>query len=231
MRAAIVIMGFGFSLLSLGALADKVLDVPQGATAKRSALRLVWVDMRGAARTVRPAAMAETATLLNAAGLDVTWQTAGGLQRAVRDEEVLVVVLPGTPSSLPRDVMGTAHPGVPGARAVWVFLSGVRQALGYSTQSGIMPPGETANVGRAIGRVIVHEIVHLTAPDRPHEATGLMAPRLGRGILIQAHIDLDPELNRVLHRAAQIGAPVEDDTTVRTVMAETGPAPARDFED
>ena len=221
MRAATVVLGFGFSLLSLGALADKAIGVPSASAAKRPMLRLVWVDIRGVGSLIHTEATAETTTILNTAGLDVAWHASDGSQRPVREDEIQVVILDSAGRAMPVDVMGTAYPGARGARTVWVFLAGIRRALGHDPRAhSSLQPAEMMSVGRAVGRVIVHEIVHLTAPDRPHAEAGLMAPRLGRVMLVQPRLQLEPGLRDVLHAAADIGQPVEPTTGVRAVLAE-----------
>jgi hypothetical protein len=224
MRAGIVVLGFGFSLLALGALADRILEVPTGAAAKPTTLRLVWVDVRGMAGAIRAEAMAETAAILEAADVHVEWDTSRGGQRTVRENEIQVVLLGSGSPAMPSDVMGSAYPGARGARTVWVFLSGIRAALGYEPHGRVaLRPVESQNLARAVGRVIVHEIVHLTAPDRPHADTGLMAARLGRPILVLPRLQLEVGLRDVLHRAATIDTRDADATAgVRTVLAEDG---------
>jgi hypothetical protein len=227
MRAGIVVLGFGISLLALGALADMAIGVPAAeAQTRRPTLRLVWVDVRGVGALIHAEAAGEATTILNSAGLDVVWHSSDGSQRAMRDDEIQVVLLGSNGRAMPADVMGTAYPGARGARTVWVFLSGIRRALGYDPgPRANLRPAELMSVGRAVGRVIVHEIVHLTAPDRPHAEAGLMAPRLGRGMLTKPRLLLEPGLRDVLCAAANIGAPAEPGAGIRTVLAEDGGDP------
>src|SRR5947207_13481190 len=117
MRAGTVVLGFGFSLLSLGALADMALPAA-APEAARPALHLVWMDAEGIARSFRPAAVAEAASAFEEAGVDARWETSEGEQRVLGPDDFLVVLLPAPPSNLPRETMGAAHPYEPGARVV-----------------------------------------------------------------------------------------------------------------
>jgi len=184
-------------------------------------LSLVWVDVHGAAAPVRAEAMAETASILGAAGLDVEWRTSDGGERAPQADEIQVVLLDSPPGTLGPDVMGSAPPTARGPRAVWVFLSGVRATLGFDPGgSRALRPAEIESLGRAAGRVIVHEIVHVTAPDRPHSEAGLMAPRLGRAVLVQPRLELETALRDVLHTAARRTASASKRGGLQAVLGE-----------
>jgi len=206
MRAGIVVLGFGFSLLALGALADMVVAVKEApAAAKRPSLRLVWVDVHKIAEAVRPVAFAETTILLESAGVDLEWEKNDGRQRDVRDGEVQVVLLPEPMPPLRRHIMGAAQPGAYGVRVVWVFLASVREALGLPRRaSGLLRPIEMRRLARALARVILHEVVHVTDPARPHAARGLLAARLDRPFLESGRLEIETELVPVFRAAAEV---------------------------
>jgi hypothetical protein len=162
----------------------------------RPAFRLVWLDSPSAAGVVRTEAMSEAASLLGSAGVDVEWERTDGRQRPLHEGDVQVVVLPSAPASLAPDVMGWTHPHARGARTVWVFLSGVRATLGQHRDGrGSVRSVDARDLGRAVGRVIVHELVHVVFPDRAHSHSGLMAPRVGRRVLLQPGLRLDVHLH------------------------------------
>ena len=201
MRAGTVVLGFGFSLLSLGALADMAIEtVP---APKAPALRLVWVDVHRAAEPVRRVAFAETAALLQPIGVEVEWEQSDGRQRAVRDGEVQVVVLPEPAPPLGRHVLGAAQPGACGVRVVWVFLSAIRTALGLPRRpQEMLRPTEAHRLGRALARVVLHEVVHVAEPARPHGPSGLMAARLDRPFLEGGRLEIETELHPIFRAAA-----------------------------
>jgi hypothetical protein len=221
MRAGIVVLGFGFSLLSLGALADMAVE-GGAAPAERVTLRLVWVDVQKIADPVRPVAFAETAALLESAGVDVAWERSDGSQREVQDGEVQVIVLPDPTPPLARHIMGAAQPGAHGVRVVWIYLGSIRNALGMSRRTqGMLRPTEAQRLGRAVARVVLHEVVHVQEPARPHGGAGLMAARLDRPFLESGRLEIEPELRPVFRAAADAG---RTPAPASTLMAATGGA-------
>jgi hypothetical protein len=61
---------------------------------------------------------------------------------------------------------------------------------------------ERMQVGRALGRVAAHEIVHVLLPDRPHDHAGLMAPSFGRRELAAFVLGTSPQLSADVRRMA-----------------------------
>lgn len=59
-----------------------------------------------------------------------------------------------------------------------------------------------ARLGRALGRILAHELLHAVAPDLPHSRHGLMAPRLTRRMLLAPGVGFDETVKRRLHRTA-----------------------------
>jgi hypothetical protein len=224
MRAGIVVLGFALSLTSLGALADKALGAKPAtppAPADKPAVRMVWVDVQGVARTVRAVAFMESRELLASAGIEAKWETSDGRGRTTIPGEFQVVVLAEPIATLGPLVMGAAQSRADGSsRNVWVFLAGVRAALGLrGPVRGPLAPPDALLLGRAVGRVILHEVVHATAPERPHSLDGLMARCLGRATLARPRLLLEPELRDVF-RVAAMDLSVE--APLRLVVADTG---------
>lgn len=202
MRAAMVVLGFSASLLAAGALADKVVEVRGEGRAAPATLPLVWIDVYGVARGARPAALAEASALLAPVGVHIDWEVSDTGQRTVRDGEVQVVILPSPPPSLGPHIMGAAQPSPEGIRVVWVFASPVRAALGlHPRATEALRPQDTRRLGRALARVMLHEIVHVARPGRPHSHRGLMAPRLSRSML-EGAVTLEPGLVDVFRMAS-----------------------------
>ena len=227
MRAGIVVTGFGLSLLALGALADKVVEAHEAVAAPRATLRLVWVDVHGMAADIHQPAAEEVTSLLAPAGLDVQWAASGGAERIVEPGETQVVLLDQAPRILDRRVMGTASAFSGGARTVWVFLRPVRAALGLPSGTRPLGPRESHRMGRAVARVILHELVHAAAPERPHARSGLMAARLTRSDLESLDTAVDTNLHPILRTVAvppespRVSAPAS-----ATILASTDRLPA-----
>lgn len=53
---------------------------------------------------------------------------------------------------------------------------------------------EKLDIGRALASVIVHELVHVVLPERPHSRSGLMAAELGRDVLLWPGAEIEPAL-------------------------------------
>jgi len=156
-------------------------------------LALVWVDVMGTVRPAYTEAAREVVSLLERMGVRATVRE--GHTRSVASEgELTVVVLAGLPpgSRLDHRVMGATSRQPEGIRAVWVYAAGVGRTLGLDTRRGphwAVP--RQKDLGRALGRVVAHELVHALVPHRPHVKGGLMAARLGRAFLLTSDVAID----------------------------------------
>ncbi|PYP99863.1 MAG: hypothetical protein DMF82_23650 [Acidobacteria bacterium] len=147
-------------------------------------LNLVWVDVLGTASFALPFAASEAAAVLGQAGI-ATASAVGTPSTEVAADEIRIVILDEFPggSPLSKRVMGCTRRGGH-TRTTWVYLSSVLWALGLPDRGGRgLLAREREEVGRALGRVAAHEIVHVLAPDLPHGRDGLMAGRLSRALL------------------------------------------------
>jgi hypothetical protein len=76
--------------------------------------------------------------------------------------------------------------------AVYVFYHRMARVLGVaSDRDGMMEPSDRKRLAKALGRVVVHELVHRVAPDLPHAGSGLMRGDLGRSDLNRSRLSLD----------------------------------------
>jgi hypothetical protein len=103
--------------------------------------------------------------------------------------------------------MGATHRAPGAARAIWVYAAGVASTLGLGT--GPAPHWslpQRHEFGRALGRVVAHELVHAIAPARPHVKGGLMAAQMGRALLLDPHIAIDGATSEAF-RTALAGPP------------------------
>ena len=203
MRAGTLVLGFCFTLLAMAALADKAVEAARRDETPGGTLRLVWIDREAAAETARAIVLAESARLLAPSGVDVSWTVSDGRQRVAEEGEVHVVVVPAPPRHLRAHVMGAAQPSPHGVRVVWIFASSVRAAIGLpSSVRHVLSPDEADRYGRALARVVLHEVVHVTAPERPHSHGGLMAARLSRSTLEDASMKIDTGLAAIFRLAS-----------------------------
>jgi hypothetical protein len=149
-------------------------------------VRLVWVDLAGLVRGSYPEAVREVERLLGRMGVRVSVRE-GEVRGTSDGSELTVVLLPGPPPGgrLAHNVMGAAQRTPEGVRAIWVYASGVGATLGLDPRAAAFwSLAERRFFGTALGRVVVHEVVHALAPQRPHARQGLMAERMGRAQLL-----------------------------------------------
>jgi len=103
--------------------------------------------------------------------------------------DVLVIVTPSEPAGegwhLSPSAMGVSS-------AVYVFYHRVARVLGVASErDGMMEPSDRKRLAKALGRVVVHELVHRIAPNLPHADSGVMQGDLGRSYLTRKHLSLD----------------------------------------
>jgi hypothetical protein len=147
----------------------------------------IWTDMVGCTAD-RKAMEASVATALEPLRVAVVWRT-GRPFEAAGPGTIRVVVLRSRASALDPATMGSSNPGSP-SPTVWVQYDTVLRALGIAAPTDVEPRA----LGVALGRVIAHELVHLLAPGREHDRTGLFAPRLGARALLAPTTRLSPSL-------------------------------------
>jgi hypothetical protein len=154
----------------------------------RPRLRLLWIDLAGAAPFVFPFASQEAAAILGEAGIAVEWTVAAPASVTVQDALRVLILEETSGAMMTRATMGCTRRG---SRTAWVYLSNVLWALGLRDGGGRGLLGrEQAEVGRALGRVVAHEIVHILAPGLRHSRHGLMADRLSRTLLVGNGVSL-----------------------------------------
>jgi hypothetical protein len=178
-------------LVAVGALAIRAeADEPRRA----GSLSVVWVDVAGTAPWAYPVAAHEVTALLER--MDVRGLVErGDVHSVVTGSEVIVVLLPHRPpnSRLSEGVMGSTSTSEGSPRALAVFAAEVSRTLGFATESGGWSPVQRRDFAVALGRVIVHELVHTVIPDRPHDRRGLMAASLNRYQLLDSAAAIAPE--------------------------------------
>lgn len=167
-------------------------------------VRVSLTDLHGLAPDVSAGASAEAAVLLDRLGarLRIRPKRPGD---AHDPRDLLVVVMPGDPGPLlDRGVLGSVQRDAP-TRVLWVFPRTIAAALGLAPAAETWTKVDRARFATALGRVVAHEIVHLTCPWRDHDPSGLMAARMSRATLRGETLELGDELRRdfVLGASAQ----------------------------
>ena len=93
-----------------------------------------------------------------------------------------------------------------GPRSIFLSVGAVGRALGWpgagGRRAGPKEGPAAVRFGRALGRVLAHELVHAIAPDCPHTGSGLMSARLTRWMLTSPEADFDEIARAYLRRGA-----------------------------
>ncbi|MGE0453217.1 MAG: hypothetical protein AB7O37_01445 [Vicinamibacteria bacterium] len=189
------------------ALAAALALVP-GRAAAQAPLELEVIDLAGVASAL-PQVQAAANVLLEPAS--------ARLETRLVDHEVAIenarprAILLGSPApagASPRLLLAVARHDVAPA-TIWIYVPSVLRAAGLPAAAETLDLAQRRELGIALGRILVHEILHLLAPERPHTATGLMAARLGRTQLVEAAPRLDDGSRELLARAGgRLGAAV-----------------------
>jgi hypothetical protein len=167
-------------------------------------VRLSLIDLYGLAPGVGAGASREAAALLGRLGGRVEVRSKRPSD-AHDPRDLLVVVMPGDPGPLlRRTVLGSIQRDAP-TRALWTFPRTIAAALGLAPDPAAWSAADRARFATALGRVVAHEVVHLTCPWRDHDRAGLMAARMSRATLRGEALHLEDELRRdfVLGATAQ----------------------------
>jgi len=181
------------------------------ASAEPPRLDLVWVDPTDIAAGTFATVAAESRTLLEATGADVTW-TSAPRGAVVGPESLVVIAVPTYPTSLNREhhVMGSTRMVADGALAVWVFPDQVAWALGLDMDMR-RSWGQRAEAmfGLALARVASHEVIHALGAAS-HSKRGLMAAHLDRNALTSRSLRIDPSTVAAIRRSFDRGARTAD---------------------
>jgi hypothetical protein len=138
----------------------------------------------------------EIETILGEAGIRVRWSDLGSADDAADGAlPVVVVVSPSEPGGAGWHLSPSAmavYLSTPTSSAVYVFYHRVARVLGVASErDGMLLPSDRKRLAKALGRVVVHELVHRVAPHLPHADSGVMRGDLGRSHLTRASLSLD----------------------------------------
>ena len=159
-----------------------------------ASLQLFWSDQRDILKDKLLARgydtmTREVAAILADAGIDVSWSPL--TQEALDSKGIVVVLTPaeatnwGLPSETLGAVMGRDGP----VACVYVFYPAVARML-RARRSTARSTRDFHDLGKAIGRVASHEIVHAMTPELPHAGSGLMMAHLTREALRRSALRL-----------------------------------------
>jgi hypothetical protein len=197
---------FAVSFVAAGAFLDPLsaASAPAGEVLNLPArkLVLVWYDAYQMAPQSFEILSQEVDQVFYPLGVAVEWKlgrqgaNSGPSAGNAAFGEIMVILLPTDPVGwgLGKDVMGVVMGEEVPRRAIYLFYPAVARTLGYQPKGErSIQPKWIRDVGRALGRVVSHELVHALAPEQPHAADGLMSCQLRRPQLIAPRSALDPE--------------------------------------
>ncbi len=138
-------------------------------------LQLLWIDATGEAGFAYRGVVQASSTALASLGVSVRWRRVPAGAELPPGLRVLVlpraarVRVPGTLGLVARQAAPVSE--------IYVFLDSVARTL--SLQPGNLagwPFFERLNLGRALGRVVAHEVVHALRPGLPHDERACSPP-------------------------------------------------------
>jgi hypothetical protein len=157
---------------------------------------VVWIDLAGVPGAAQEAARREAAAALEDVGLSPRWRT-GAAGELIAAHELPVVLLKHDRSA-PRGssrVLGACLPRSASPRA-WVYLDNLAWAMRMRAPDGPLTLEQSVRLGRAIGRIVAHEVIHAVAPALGHASQGIMSPRFDTRDLLAAHLPVDGATRR-----------------------------------
>ena len=145
-------------------------------------LVLIWQDPGQLVPRFSPV-RAEADRFLGTLDAEVGWEVGTDPRPAENDElRIQVVLMPSEPSgwNLPKRAMGVVLlPDRRQQHSVYLFYPSILRGVGLGRRAGAMlTPREHKELARALGRVLVHEVVHAVAPTLSHSEEGLMQDAL-----------------------------------------------------
>lgn len=168
-------------------------------------LPIVVVDSTARPRGALAAMRSELARLLEPAVIEPVWLTPGTVDRGPfvgrRPFVVKVVIWRSDRLSRQLDervlatVLGSADPDRQGD-TMFLFWPAIVHHLRKWNGTASTAREE----GRALARLVFHELAHLLAPRRDHEARGLMALSVERRLLVRAELPVDPDWLQAVRR-------------------------------
>lgn len=171
------------ALAAAGALAP-------GLAAAQAAFELDVIDLAGAAGALTHA-QASANKLLEPLGARLATRLVApdALGETPRPRAILLAATaPASASS--GLLLAVARPD-PQPATIWIYLPSVLRAAGLPSVPEALDGRQRRELGIALGRILLHEILHLLSPGRPHAAAGLMAARLDRALLVESSPQLD----------------------------------------
>ena len=159
---------------------------------------VVWIDLAGVPAAAREAARREAMQTLKEVGISPAWRV-GSAPDLLGANDLPVVLLRRDHAARrgASRVLGACTPRSDTPRA-WVYLDNLAWTLGLTAHDGPMTVQQSALLGRAIGRIVAHEVIHAVAPALRHAGSGIMSPSFRRADLLAHRLPVDGATRRGL---------------------------------
>ena len=163
-------------------------------------LGLIYFDAVTLAPEVRQCLDREIKSILGEAEVEVLSAWYPEIPSSSPHHLLRVVLLDREPGSMGQsaDVMGGIFKKKSAISALYLFYPSVLGNLRVNRKDAVGIKAEL--VGRALGRIVVHEIVHAVAPEVQHSLRGVMGRRLDRRSLTSPTMSLDRRTSEALRR-------------------------------
>jgi len=191
-----------------------------GAPPGLARIRILWssVDLQPQCHVNVGTVEDEVRRIFRGMDIEVDWSISRGATSVSPGDLSIVALLrdPGRP-----EIMGATHRG---SLTAWVYCSSTALALGVDAKK----PLSALPLGRALGRVVAHEVVHMLAPAEPHRFEGLMVARW-RQELTEPWLSADVLTRRAVRERFLLAEPASDlvesssdpESTTRLVVLES----------
>jgi hypothetical protein len=158
-------------------------------------LVLVWQDPQRLVPRFDPA-RAEAERIFTSLGARVRWEVGSDPSERSSDvRRIQVVLMPSEPSSwkLPSSALGVVLlPDRTPQDRLFLFYPAILRGLGIDGARGrMLEPREEKRVALALGRVVVHEVIHAVVPTLGHAKEGIMHDALTSSALSRRAAQLD----------------------------------------
>jgi len=162
-------------------------ECAQNSGHRHLAFHLVWFDFSELLPSDEAEVEREVRSIFCRLGVDVGWEIGSSgrmLDDYARVPQIPVILRKRSPRRL--EVMGQVPQDANVRPVVWVYLDGIKAALGLdpSVRPGHASEVASHSIATAVGRVAAHEVIHALAPRQRHAAKGLMRSALGRTALL-----------------------------------------------
>jgi len=177
--------GVSLAALLVGSpVPEAIASSPQSGPDALPAIRLQLNDRYGVSEAALDGAVAEMVRLFGSFGVclvagPVQSGMATGLESDARPEsriEIQVILTSTLPEAwgAKHSTLGITVPEPLPRRHVVVFPRRIKQQLGFREIAAFEKIRKARDLGRALGRVIAHEVIHALAPDHRHADQGVM---------------------------------------------------------